>query len=194
MTARDIELRFAIHDLLARYCHGVDHGDLEMAVGVYWPEATDHHGDHWDGNGQEYVRDLIGRFAVAFPPGSGKRACVHQVTNLLVERSGADEARAQSSFTVYVPHEREGSPRLAMLIGRFLDRVERRGDEWRIIERVVVNDFSRDDIPGEIYAPGSWQEGGYAAGGVGSGDPGVGFLAGAGVGLGEAAEQGTAAS
>lgn len=170
-------MRLAIEDLLTRYCHAVDHGDLEMALSVYWPDATDRHGGHWDGNGQEYMRDLIGRFEVAFPPGSGGRACVHQLTNILVVRTGTAEARVQSSFTAYVPHERDGSARLAMLVGRFLDRVERRASEWRIRERTVVNDFSRDDLGGDIYAAGSWQGGGYLAGAFGPTDPGVAFLA-----------------
>jgi 3-phenylpropionate/cinnamic acid dioxygenase small subunit len=178
MIAEEIEMRLAIEDLLTRYCHAVDNGDLEMALGVYWPDGTDRHGDHWNGSGQEYMRDLIGRFGAALPPGSGRRACVHQLTNVLVIRVGADEARVQSSFTAYVPHDREGTPRLAMIIGRFLDRVERRGYEWRIRERTVLNDFSVDDIGGEIYAPGSWQSGGYPAGAFGAADPGVAFLAG----------------
>jgi hypothetical protein len=177
MTAEEVADRLEITEVLARYCHAVDNGDLEMALGVYWPDATDHHGDHWDGNGQEYMRNLIGRFAATCPPGSGRRACVHQLGGVLIAPGGPDGARVQCSFTAFVPREEDGAERLALLVGRFLDRFQRRDGEWRILERTVVNDFSRADLGGPIYGPGSWQAGGYPAGGFGAANPGVGFLA-----------------
>jgi hypothetical protein len=179
MTTDDVAMHLEIGQVLARYCHAVDHGDLERAISVYWPEAVDHHGAHWDGNGQEYMRDMITRFADMTGGAPGATGCMHHITTTLIDRIGPDDARVQTYFSAYVPHTVEGAARLALILGRYLDHFQRRAGEWRIIERTVVNDFTRDNVGEGVYAAGSWQAGGYPAGGFGASDPGVAFLAGA---------------
>jgi hypothetical protein len=180
MNADDVAMHLEISQVLARYCHAVDHGDLELALGAYWPDAVDHHGGHWDGNAHDYMRDLLGRFAAtrseAQPTG-----CMHHLSTTLITRLGADDARVQTYFTALVPYEADGGPRLGLLAGRYLDHFQRRGSEWRILERTVVNDYSRAHLEGEISPTGSWERGGYPGGAYGEADPGVAFLARGGV-------------
>jgi hypothetical protein len=169
----DLKMHIEIRQALARYCHGVDHGNAEMARSAYWPEGTDAHGSRWDGNGHEFVTELVeqgnARRAEGFPgPGS-----MHHLTTILVQRTDDDHALVQSYFIVYNPHASQGDYQLALVVGRYLDRFERRNGEWKILVRETVNDFSRADVPGGIWPSASWQEGGFLAGGFGAADPGV---------------------
>jgi hypothetical protein len=176
MTTDDIAMHLEIGRVLARYCHAVDHGDLEMAINVYWPEAVDHHGGHWNGNGQEYMRQMIGSFAASTRGQPGRTGCMHHITTTLIDRIGPHDARVQAYFSAYVPHRADEQDRLALILGRYLDHFQQRDDEWRILERTVVNDFTRDNVGDGIYPVGSWQAGGYQPGAFGSTDPGVVFL------------------
>ena len=166
-------MHIEIRQALGRYSQGVDHGDLELAKSAYWPEATDHHGGTWNGNGHEYVTQLIARDeqrrASGFPAPGG----MHHLTTILVRRDDEDHATVQTYFVVYQPHDTAGEYRLALIVGRYLDTFERRGGEWRILAREVVNDFSRIEVPGPIWPRASWQEGGFLPGGFGAEDPGV---------------------
>jgi hypothetical protein len=173
MNTDDVAMHLEIGQVLARYCHAVDHGDLDMALSVYWPDANDHHGNHWDGNGQDYMRDMIARFAATTDAQPGRTGCVHHVTTTLISRTGPHDALVQAYFSAYVPH---GADRLALILGRYLDHFQQRDREWRILDRTVINDFTRDNVGDGIFAAGSWQAGGYPAGAFGSADPGVAFL------------------
>jgi hypothetical protein len=176
MNIDDVAMHLSIGQVLARYCHAVDHGDLDLALSVYWPDAVDHHGGHWDGNGQDYMRDMIRRFAEMTDAHPGRTGCMHHITTTLITRTGRHDARVQAYFSAYVPHGGDGEDRLALILGRYLDHFQQRDGEWRILDRTVVNDFTRDNVGDGIYAIGSWQAGGYQAGAFGSADPGVAFL------------------
>jgi hypothetical protein len=47
-----------------------------------------------------------------------------------------------------------GEVREALVSGRYLDRFERRNDEWRIAERLVVHDWFRESAD-----TGDWSKG-----------------------------------
>jgi 3-phenylpropionate/cinnamic acid dioxygenase small subunit len=174
----DIELHLEVHQLLARYAHGVDRGDLAMAQSVFWPDAVDHHGGHWHGNAHAYMADLIGRQDAARVAGQ-RGGFQHHFTSVLIERTGDDTARVVAAFLAFILYQRDGEDRVALLSGRFLDEVQRRDGVWRVAARTVVNDFSTDNARGEPYGPGSWQSGGYLAGRYGFDDPARVFLSGA---------------
>jgi hypothetical protein len=169
----DLMMHIEIRQALARYCQWVDHGDLAMAQSAYWPEATDHHGAMWSGNGQEYVKHLIerdlDRRAQGFPAPGG----MHNLTTTLIQRIDQDHAAVQSYFIVFQPHNSQGEYQVALVVGRYLDQFERRDGEWRILAREVVNDYSRVDVPGPVWPSASWQQGGFIAGSFGPDDPGV---------------------
>jgi hypothetical protein len=173
MLDEDVKMHIEIRQALARYCHGVDHGDLEMARSAYWPEGTDAHGLRWDGNGHEFVTDLDQIQNQRRADGFSGPGSMHHLTTILVKRTDADHALVQSYFIVYNPHTSRGKYQLALVVGRYLDRFERRDEEWKILTRETINDFSRLDVPGAIWPSASWQEGGFRAGGYGQTDPGV---------------------
>lgn len=176
MQLDDISMHLEIQQALARYCHGVDHGDLELARSAYWPEAPDQHGAHWNDKGVDYVTYLIDRDIERRKDGFPDVGGTHHLTTTLIQRTGDDSAKVQSYFIVFQPHDSDGEHHVGLVVGRYLDEFERRGDEWRILARTVVNDYSRFDIMGDIWPSASWQKGGFPPGGFADSDPGVAFF------------------
>lgn len=153
--------RAAIEDCLHRYCRGIDRADEDALRSAYWPDAMDDHGPY-KGPVEgffEWVRSAWAR---------GPRN-IHVLSNILIEFRGASLAAVESSFTA---HQRgkgaDGVERQVMLIGRYCDLVEKRGDEWRIAARTVVYDWVEEQTPpdrpeSERFGPrqpigGSWPD------------------------------------
>jgi hypothetical protein len=127
--------REAIRDCLMRYCHGVDRCDEEMIRGVYWPEATDEHG-MFDGPADEYVTMLM-------PMLRAMEATSHMLGNIWIVSEGSS-ADVETYMTAY--HRARSSAgvlRDSIIAGRYLDRMEKRLGEWRILKRAVVVDWFR---------------------------------------------------
>ena len=126
-----------IHDLLMRYCRGVDRGDRDLIAGVYYPDAVDDHGDFVvDG---EHVADLFVRLVNRSPKGG-----MHFIGNQLIEVEG-DTAFAESYFLAIKDIDRDGRAHTRVRAGRYVDRLERRDGRWAIAERVVVDEWNRVD-------------------------------------------------
>jgi hypothetical protein len=148
--------REAIRDCLFRYCRGIDRSDPEWLRSAYWPGAMDHH-TGFTGTVEEFIEWAMPRLA-AMKDG------MHMIGNILIRLDG-DRAKVESylwSVNV-IPGE---TPRQVMVVGRYLDRFEKRSDEWRIAERLVVHDWFE-----EGPATGDWSKGpfgmtGLARGGV----------------------------
>ncbi len=140
----------AITEVLYRYCRGVDRHDRAALVSVYWPEAIDDH--------VAYVGDAAGyiEFSMNFMPGIRTS---HVLSNILIEFDTAGAARVESYYRAYhdLPAE-DGARNDWILGGRYLDRFERRGDEWRILHRVLAVDFQQS-----MPATAVWNQGVLAA-------------------------------
>jgi hypothetical protein len=129
--------REAIRDCLYRYCRGIDRADEAALRSAYWPDATDRHGPY-DGPVEGFF-DWAKRIWATGPRN------VHVVTNILIDFAGPGIAAVESTFTA---HQRgagaDGVVRQLMLIGRYCDRFEKRGAEWRVAARTVVYDWIED--------------------------------------------------
>lgn len=126
----------AIHELLLRYCRGVDRRDEELLRSVYHPDAIHEHGEHTM-NARAFARvivDSIGRFA----------ATSHFLSNVLSEVRG-DLAHAESYVLACHRIERDGETSDLTLALRYVDRLERREGTWGIVHRVALHDWSRED-------------------------------------------------
>jgi hypothetical protein len=138
MTPFDLQQlgdREAIRDVVLRYCRAVDRCDAQLLQSVYWPDATDSHG-YFDGSADEFVRVAIARLR-------SHEQTQHMVGNMLIELDGA---RAAVETYVHSYHRLRGpgaNPQDVFIGARYLDRMERRGAEWRIAERRVVYDWFR---------------------------------------------------
>ena len=129
----DIE---AIRDTAHRYCHGVDRLDAEVMRSAYWPEATDNHGA-FNGNAWEFVDHcMVGHLRW--------RSTMHCILNHWIQLDpGGMTARGEVYNVTYLFRGEPGGGDLDTWWGRYLDRYERRGDDWRIIERVCVHEATR---------------------------------------------------
>jgi hypothetical protein len=142
----------AIIDVLNRFARGADSADLAVIKSVYWPEATDDHGN-FSGNAMEFAD-----FAIEVL--KNFRTTMHYLTNISIDFPADDQADVQCYFHAY--HEQRvtesGEPATVTLVGgRYLDRFERRGGEWRILRRVVTMDWN-EQRPLVALAPGGREQ------------------------------------
>ena len=134
---QDLLDKQAIHEVMMRYCRGVDRQDAELLRSTYWPDAHDDHG-LYSGSRDGFVDWVISFLRENFS------TVIHKIGNELVEVHG-DIAFSESYFTGYYDFVQDGRPHTRMSCGRYVDRFERRDGEWRIARRTVVNDWGRID-------------------------------------------------
>jgi hypothetical protein len=127
-----------IRNVGRRYSHALDRLDSEGMRSVYWPEATDFHGADFQGNAWEYVEHAIESHRRWQPS-------LHTLLNHLVELDSESSARGEIYVIAYLFDTER--PVLHTWFGRYLDHYEKRGNEWKISERVVVHEGSRLDDP-----------------------------------------------
>ena len=129
-----------------RYCRGVDRLDAEEMKSAYWEDATDDHGA-FVGNAHDFADFCM----VAHRK---YRSTGHCIFNHQIELDDATNARGEIYCVTWLFHEDQDQ--LDTWYGRYLDRYEKRGDEWRISERVCVHEGtdSRTATPMEIDAGG----------------------------------------
>jgi hypothetical protein len=134
--------REAIRDCLYRYCRGIDRADEAMLRSSYWPDAHDRHGAYV-GSAEGFIQMAIGVFK------TGPRN-IHQISNILIEFRGTTDARVESYFNALQRGPgKDGIVRQVLLAGRYCDRFEKRGDEWRVADRTVVYDWVEEQVPPE---------------------------------------------
>ena len=142
--------REAIRDCLYRYCRGIDRCDEEALRSAYWPDATDSHGAY-QGPATGFIDAALKKLQTA-----GRM--VHVLGNILVELRG-DAAAAESYFVAFQEERaRNGDAQETLLCGRYVDRLERRGGEWRIAARTVTYDWMRSTplaggLAPEVFGP-----------------------------------------
>ncbi len=127
----------AIGEVLTRFARGADSADLDLIRSAYWPEATDDHGN-FSGNAMEFAEYAIEVL-------KGFRTTMHFLSNVSIAFPADRQADVQCYFHAYHEHIQEpgGEPPMVTVVGgRYLDRFEQRGGEWRILTRVVTMDWN----------------------------------------------------
>ncbi|MEN3951999.1 nuclear transport factor 2 family protein [Iodidimonas sp. SYSU 1G8] len=124
----------AITELSYRYSRACDRLDRELLESVYWPDGTDDHGA-FVGSAPDYVDWVMGLL-------SGWTAVHHDNTNILIDLDG-DTATGEVHWTGYYSYPVGGVSHDHLAVGRYIDRYERRGGEWRIKHRTCLSDWSR---------------------------------------------------
>ena len=127
--------REAIKECLYRYSRGVDRLDADMVRSAYWPDCVDNHLS-FTGNAEEFI-------AWSFESMRGMDQSQHFIANVLMTIRG-NTADVESYFygfhRINLP---DGTKNDVIGAGRYVDTLEKRGDEWRIIKRKVVTDWFR---------------------------------------------------
>lgn len=129
--AQELSDKQEIRDLLLLYCRGIDRCDEELVKAAFWEDAHDDHlkeGSAWD-FAAHIIRSKLENTAWA----------THAVSNHLVDVEGD---RAFSEATVVTYQKALENDRVHIWCGRYVDRWERRGRQWRIAYRHMVHDWS----------------------------------------------------
>ncbi|MFD1191469.1 nuclear transport factor 2 family protein [Phenylobacterium conjunctum] len=138
MSAQVQELldREAIRDCLYRYCRGIDRAEEAALRSAYWPDGTDDHGPY-KGSASGFVDWAMQTLPTI-------EQSVHQIHNVLITfREGG--AAVESYFTALQRQPGRGGAVVNLQMeGRYLDWFEKRGDEWRILNRTVVFDWIQE--------------------------------------------------
>ena len=134
MTMEELTAHFEIRQALFRYCRGIDRGDVALVDSAYHVGSVDRHGP-WVGAGLDFGKHMVARMASL--PAVGQ----HHITNILIELNGKS-ANVESYVLCLLPiGEAEGGGHV-MLSGRYLDIFECREGQWKIVERIVVQDVT----------------------------------------------------
>lgn len=129
--------RQEIADVIYRYARGIDRLDFDLVRSCYHPDAYDDHGT-FSGNVEDFITaatEFLARWTTT----------QHFMGNMLIEIDG-DRARAETYAVAY--HRREdsnGDGKDDVMGIRYVDRFEKRNDDWRIAHRVVANEWRRVD-------------------------------------------------
>jgi hypothetical protein len=126
-----------IHDCLLRFCRGMDRFDRALYLSAFWDDAEMAAGP--------YVGDVPGCWDWAMPMHrDGQVLTHHLLLNHHVDVEG-DTAHSECYYQFVARNHpwEEGCGETVMLAGgRYVDRLERRGGEWRIALRTNVIEWS----------------------------------------------------
>jgi SnoaL-like domain len=132
----DVSDRFAIQDVLAVYCRGIDRLDERLIAQAYWPDADEDHGI-FKGKATDFAPWIVRFLAETYHVTS------HRLGQSYVRPIAGDAACAETYFSsLHRLRLGDGSTHEAV-DGRYLDDFEKRGGVWRISRRLVVLDFMR---------------------------------------------------
>lgn len=137
--------RHEILDCLARVSRGEDRRDAALIKSSYWPDATDDHGVFL-GSFEEYLAWVV-------PGAAAVRVTLHTLGQSLIELRGAT-ALVETHVTAYHRIDMGTEDRDIVIGGRYLDRLEKRGREWRIAHRIMISDWQKDYGPAVDWSQG----------------------------------------
>jgi aminoglycoside phosphotransferase (APT) family kinase protein len=161
-TPERIADRCMIEDLLYRWCRAVDRLDKQGMLDVFWPGAIDSHGPYIGP-----VEGLVDWILVRHKP---IKVSSHFIGNLLIEFVTPALALVETYVRTIQQYPPEAKAQLAQFTGgatggeststdiftssRYMDHVERRGGQWRIARRDLIQDWKRlDDVKYQALQP-----------------------------------------
>lgn len=123
-----------IRDLVLLYSRGVDRQDMDLLKTLYASDATDTHGDRFDGSAEDYIAFL----AAGLPH---VRYSGHHVCNHLISVDG-DRAEGEVYALAYHFYSDRTGQLIEDLKGvRYIDKYRKEHGRWLFASRVVTFDF-----------------------------------------------------
>jgi hypothetical protein len=132
----------AIKKLQIRYCRGIDRLDWDLVRSCFHEDGTDDHGRRFRGGINDFIAwgsspTSLARFA----------ATTHFTGNQLVEVYGNSAWMESSTRAYHRTFPTDDAPATDWILNlRYVDVVERRDGQWRILDRAIVVD-SETTIP-----------------------------------------------
>jgi hypothetical protein len=127
--------RERIRDCLARLARGEDRRDAALIAASCWPDSTSDYGV-FAGNFDEYLAWVV--------PGSPAIPVTQHLLGQSVVDLDGDSARVETQVLSYHRVDFGAEHRDTAIGGRYLDRFEKRGGEWRIAQRTMLYDWHQD--------------------------------------------------
>ena len=119
-----------IRNLQERYCRGIDRADADILRTVYWDDGYDEHGV-FSGDREEYIAWVI-------PVVRERFAALQHVLGQTYTELDGDFAHSE---TYFVQHSLRPDGVTYASPGRYIDRLQRREGEWRVLERITMMSF-----------------------------------------------------
>ncbi|MCR9278246.1 MAG: nuclear transport factor 2 family protein [Pseudomonadaceae bacterium] len=139
--------KLEIMDLSATYMRGLDRLDGEIQATVFWPDAYLDYGIY-EGNAEDFVAYCQNALA-------NHDANQHMLGQIQIELDG-DEAWGEVYYQAYHRYADDASDNRDLFIaGRYIDRYERRNEEWRISYRAELVDWVREGPAADAWFEGS---------------------------------------
>jgi hypothetical protein len=151
-TVTDAELRRAIdiqaiREVCMRYCRAVDRLDSDELPHVFHDDATVAYGTY-DGPTSGFIANTFAHILTM-------ERTFHCLGNQLIEVDG-DDATGEIYVFAYISETQEGELTDTLLVGRYLDRYQRRDGVWKISHRAFVMDWNQN-----TPSSAEWDEGMY---------------------------------
>lgn len=127
--------REAIKECLYRYSRGMDRLDADMLRTAYWPDCVDDH--------VGFIGDVEGLIEWSFPIVRSMDQAQHIIGNILMTIHGNTADVESYFYGIQRLNLPDGTKSDVVASGRYVDTLEKRGDEWRILKRLVVTDWFR---------------------------------------------------
>lgn len=124
-----------IRELGMLYSRGVDRKDATLLRSLYTADATDSHGDTFDGGAEDYVTFLENAFP--YMRYSGHHICNHLIT--VEGDTGEGEIYA---YTFHIIPDGKGGWLEDLRLVRYIDHYRKEEGRWRFAKRVVTYDYS----------------------------------------------------
>ncbi len=140
MQASDEVLEFVergkIVDCIARLARGEDRRDAGLISGCFWTDAEIDFGI--------FLGDFAQYLAWVVPGADSIPVTLHTLGQSLIDLRGAEAALVETHVTSYHRIDMGSEHRDVVLGGRYLDRLAKRGGEWRIAHRTMLYDWTSD--------------------------------------------------
>jgi ketosteroid isomerase-like protein len=141
----ELESRVALSAIVAGYCEGVDHGNLDLFLSIWHDDASYLiPGGRGDFIGIARIRESQEVIAKAWA------STKHWTTNHTVSFSSPDAATGRSDAFALCEHH---DGRVSLVSATYEDEYERRGGEWKLSQRLVNRWFVSDGQDIKLLAP-----------------------------------------
>lgn len=147
--------REAIRACIYQYCRAQDAQDEALLHDVYWPGAIDDH-VHFRGPKEEFVAWSMSRLRAT-------DYIKHMISNIEIRFDGPSVAYVESYYqAISGITDARGSKTNIVSLGLYRDRFEKRDDEWRIADRLVILTPAE---PASVALQLGWAASNFAPGG-----------------------------
>lgn len=127
--------RSKIRDCIERLARGEDRRTEELIRGAYWPDSQTDYGV-FQGSFDAYLAWVL--------PGSDAITNTQHVLGQSMIVLDGEEARVETHVISYHRVDMGSGEQDSCIGGRYLDRMEKRGREWRIAHRQMLYDWYQD--------------------------------------------------